>query len=51
MPGRMVVAQGELVGRPSLLSVEVRPDGDGGSILVSGGVRIVGRGVFDVGAS
>jgi trans-2,3-dihydro-3-hydroxyanthranilate isomerase len=50
MPGRVVVAQGELTGRPSFLHVEVRPDGPGWSVVVAGGVRIVGRGVFWIGA-
>ncbi len=46
MPGRVVVAQGELVGRPSFLHVDVRSDGDTFVIRVGGGVRIVGGGSF-----
>jgi PhzF family phenazine biosynthesis protein len=46
MPGRAVVAQGEQVGRPSFLHVDVRPDGDSWTVRVGGGVRIVGEGVF-----
>jgi trans-2,3-dihydro-3-hydroxyanthranilate isomerase len=48
MPGTVVVSQGELVGRPSVLHTTVRHTGpdDAWSIRVSGGVRIVGEGVF-----
>ena len=46
MPGRAVVAQGEMVGRPSTLHVDVTPDGDGWAIRVGGGVRFVGDGRF-----
>jgi trans-2,3-dihydro-3-hydroxyanthranilate isomerase len=48
MPGDAVVAQGELVGRPSFLHLDVRPDGDSWTVRVGGGVRIVGEGVFRV---
>jgi trans-2,3-dihydro-3-hydroxyanthranilate isomerase len=48
MPGEAVVAQGELVGRPSFLHLDVRPDGDAWGVRVGGGVRIVGEGVFRV---
>jgi trans-2,3-dihydro-3-hydroxyanthranilate isomerase len=48
MPGRMTIAQGELVGRPSFLSVEVAPDGESWAVDVSGGVRIVGDGAFEL---
>jgi trans-2,3-dihydro-3-hydroxyanthranilate isomerase len=48
MPGDAVVAQGELVGRPSFLHLDVRPDGDTWTVRVGGGVRIVGEGVFRV---
>jgi trans-2,3-dihydro-3-hydroxyanthranilate isomerase len=49
MPGSCVIAQGELAGRPSFLTVEVAPDDDGGwAIHVGGGVRRVGEGVFEV---
>jgi trans-2,3-dihydro-3-hydroxyanthranilate isomerase len=48
MPGRVVVAQGEMVGRPSFLHVDVRRDGDSWIVRVGGGVRVVGEGVFRV---
>ena len=48
MPGDAVVAQGELVGRPSFLHLDVRPDGDTWTVRVGGGVRIVGEGLFRV---
>jgi trans-2,3-dihydro-3-hydroxyanthranilate isomerase len=48
MPGEMVVSQGETVGRPSRLHVEVSgPDGNR-SVRVGGGVRIVGDGAFEL---
>jgi trans-2,3-dihydro-3-hydroxyanthranilate isomerase len=46
MPGRAVISQGELVGRPSFLHLDVRPEGDPWNVRVGGGVRIVGEGVF-----
>jgi trans-2,3-dihydro-3-hydroxyanthranilate isomerase len=46
MPGRAVIAQGEQVGRPSFLHLEVRSFGDGWAVRVGGGVRPVGEGVF-----
>lgn len=49
MPGTVVVAQGEMVGRPSFLHVEARPEGRSFSVRVGGGVRIVGEGSFRVG--
>jgi trans-2,3-dihydro-3-hydroxyanthranilate isomerase len=48
MPGRMTIAQGEQVGRPSFLHVDVAPDGDTWSVRVAGGVRVVGEGRFRV---
>jgi trans-2,3-dihydro-3-hydroxyanthranilate isomerase len=48
MPGDAIVAQGEMVGRPSFLHLDVRPDGDSWHVRVGGGVRIVGEGVFRV---
>ena len=48
MPGRVTIAQGELVGRPSFLHVQVQPDGGSFSVRVGGGVRIVGSGSFVV---
>lgn len=48
LPGDAIVAQGELVGRPSFLHLDVRPEGDSWNVRVGGGVRIVGEGVFRV---
>jgi trans-2,3-dihydro-3-hydroxyanthranilate isomerase len=49
MPGTVTIAQGELVRRPSFLTVDIRGDGSvPGSIRVSGDVRIVGEGAFEV---
>ena len=48
MPGSMVIRQGEEAGRPSTLHVEVARDGDEWTVDVGGGVRIVGRGTFNV---
>jgi trans-2,3-dihydro-3-hydroxyanthranilate isomerase len=48
MPGGAVIAQGEMVGRPSFLHLDIRPDGDSWNVRVGGGVRIVGEGVFRV---
>jgi trans-2,3-dihydro-3-hydroxyanthranilate isomerase len=48
MPGEAVIAQGEMVGRPSFLHLDVTPDGDSWHVRVGGGVRIVGEGVFRV---
>ena len=46
MPGRIVIAQGEMVGRPSFLHVDVQREGDSWVVRVGGGVRIVGEGLF-----
>ncbi len=46
MPGRVTVAQGEQVGRPSFLHVEVARDADEYVVRVGGGVRVVGEGSF-----
>jgi trans-2,3-dihydro-3-hydroxyanthranilate isomerase len=46
MPGRVVVRQGEQVGRPSELHVEAVPEGDSWRVHVGGGVRVVGEGSF-----
>jgi trans-2,3-dihydro-3-hydroxyanthranilate isomerase len=46
VPGRVTVAQGELVGRPSFIDVTVDRDGSSFAIGVGGGVRIVGEGSF-----
>ena len=49
MPGIVVVAQGEMVRRPSFLHVDVRPQDGSVSVRVGGGVRIVGEGAFRLG--
>jgi trans-2,3-dihydro-3-hydroxyanthranilate isomerase len=46
MPGSVTVFQGEQVGRPSELHVDVAPDGDSWRVRVGGGVRFVGEGAF-----
>ncbi|MGZ5354646.1 MAG: PhzF family phenazine biosynthesis protein [Actinomycetota bacterium] len=46
MPGAVTIHQGEQVGRPSELHVEVAPDGDSWRVRVGGGVRVVGDGAF-----
>jgi trans-2,3-dihydro-3-hydroxyanthranilate isomerase len=48
MPETVTVAQGEMVGRPSFLHVEVEAANDSWAISVAGGVRIVGEGAFEV---
>ena len=45
---RITVAQGEMVNRPSFLHVDVARDGDGWSVRVGGGVRLVGDGEFRI---
>ena len=46
MPGRALVSQGEMMGRPSSLQVDVEAEGASWRIDVSGGVRAMGEGVF-----
>jgi trans-2,3-dihydro-3-hydroxyanthranilate isomerase len=48
MPGRMVVAQGEMVGRPSFVHVDVSAADDAMVVKVGGGVRGIGEGVFRI---
>jgi trans-2,3-dihydro-3-hydroxyanthranilate isomerase len=48
MPGRVLVRQGEQVGRPSELHVEVHERGGHLRVRVGGGVHAVGRGVFTI---
>jgi trans-2,3-dihydro-3-hydroxyanthranilate isomerase len=48
MPVELTIAQGEVVGRPSFLHVEVSRAGQAWSARVGGGVRIVGEGAFEV---
>ena len=46
MPGSIVVRQGERVGRPSELHVEVWDEGGRWRVRVGGGVHVVGSGAF-----
>ncbi|HET7870494.1 MAG TPA: PhzF family phenazine biosynthesis protein [Actinomycetota bacterium] len=48
MPGKLAIRQGDQVGRPSVLHVEVEPEGDSWSVRVSGGVAMVGAGSFRI---
>jgi trans-2,3-dihydro-3-hydroxyanthranilate isomerase len=48
MPIELTIAQGEIVGRPSVLHVEVSRAEQAWSARVGGGVRIVGDGAFEV---
>ena len=48
MPGKLVIHQGEQVGRPSVLHVEMEPEGDSWRVKVGGGVAIVGAGIFRI---
>jgi trans-2,3-dihydro-3-hydroxyanthranilate isomerase len=48
MPGTVVIAQGEQIGRPSFLHVEVTRLGRGWRVRVGGGVRVIGSGTFRV---
>ena len=48
MPGSVTIAQGELAGRPSFLHVDVESDAGSWTVAVSGGVRMVGEGAFEI---
>ena len=48
MPGRVTVAQGEMVNRPSFLHVETSPSDGSWMIRVGGGVRLMGEGSFEI---
>ena len=48
MPGTVMIRQGEQVGRPSELHVEVAREEEGWRVRVGGGVRVVGRGELDL---
>jgi PhzF family phenazine biosynthesis protein len=48
MPGKLAIRQGEQVGRPSLLHVEVEPEGDSWSVRVGGSVALVAAGSFRI---
>ena len=44
----VTIRQGEQVGRPSELHVEVDREGDAWRVRVGGGVHVVGRGAFEL---
>ena len=46
MPGSILIRQGERVGRPSELHVEVADEGGRWRVRVGGGVHVVGQGAF-----
>jgi trans-2,3-dihydro-3-hydroxyanthranilate isomerase len=46
LPGAVTIRQGEQVGRPSELLVEVAPEGESWRVRVGGGVHLVGEGAF-----
>jgi trans-2,3-dihydro-3-hydroxyanthranilate isomerase len=46
--GRITISQGIEIGRPSTLVVDVERDGEELAVFVSGGVRVIGRGAFEV---
>jgi trans-2,3-dihydro-3-hydroxyanthranilate isomerase len=48
MPGHVTIAQGEAVGRPSFIEVDIARDDTGWVAYVGGGVRIVGGGWFEL---
>jgi trans-2,3-dihydro-3-hydroxyanthranilate isomerase len=48
VPGKLAIRQGEQVGRPSVLQVQMEPEGDSWSVRVGGGVAIVGAGSFRI---
>jgi PhzF family phenazine biosynthesis protein len=48
MPGHVSIAQGDLVGRPSFLEVDVAEEAGAWIARVGGGVRIVGEGSFRI---
>ena len=48
LPGTAMIAQGEQIGRPSFLHVEVARDGDDWLLHVGGGVRPMGDGAFEL---
>jgi trans-2,3-dihydro-3-hydroxyanthranilate isomerase len=48
MPGHVTIAQGEMVGRPSFLEVDVEEEASAWIARVGGGVRIVGEGSFRI---
>jgi trans-2,3-dihydro-3-hydroxyanthranilate isomerase len=49
MPGTVTILQGEQVGRPSELHVEVAREDGSWRVRVGGGVRLIGEGTFHLG--
>jgi trans-2,3-dihydro-3-hydroxyanthranilate isomerase len=47
-PGRLWISQGEEMGRPSTLVVDVEPDGGSWRMFVGGGVAVIGEGTFEL---
>jgi predicted PhzF superfamily epimerase YddE/YHI9 len=45
--GRLTISQGEELGRPSVLLVDVESDGDELAVYVEGGVQVIATGAFD----
>ena len=43
-----MVRQGEEIGRPSAIHVEVAPERESWAVWVGGGVFVIGRGEFDL---
>lgn len=50
LPGRVTIAQGEMVGRPSFLRVDVAAAGASWAVRVGGGVQVMGEGRFRLGS-
>jgi len=48
MPGHVTIAQGEMIGRPSFIEVDVARHDAGWVAFVGGGVQIVGEGSFEL---
>jgi len=48
LPGQAIVAQGEMVGRPSFLHLDIEAGGDGWVVQVGGGVQRIGEGAFEL---
>jgi trans-2,3-dihydro-3-hydroxyanthranilate isomerase len=48
LPGHCVISQGEQVGRPSFIHVDVGTSDASWTVRVGGGVRMVGEGSFDL---
>jgi predicted PhzF superfamily epimerase YddE/YHI9 len=48
MPGKITISQGEEVGRPSRLYVEVARANGTWAVTVGGGVYVVGEGTFTI---